>query len=208
MLVGNWCCGGVYDFNEFAVRKFGVESVQGACADRGEHRASVSYGPTVRAFLTDFVSVGSHGVGAKSMSEETEKRDEKLFKVEDRRRFSDTGEAREGIPDADRQESGVGDARPQKSAPPEGKAGPTLPEIDFSGFLISLSTQALIHLGEVPNPVSGAVESDLSVAKQMIDILGILREKTKGNLDPGETKLLEEALYDLRIRYVEAVKKP
>jgi hypothetical protein len=55
--------------------------------------------------------------------------------------------------------------------------------------------------------MSGGVARDLGAARQIIDILGILREKTRGNLDRGEEKLLEEILYDLRIRYVEAVKK-
>jgi len=64
-----------------------------------------------------------------------------------------------------------------------------------------------MHLGEVPNPLSGKVESDISVAKQMIDIIGLLREKTRGNLDQGEDKLVEDVLFDLRMRYVEAVKK-
>ena len=82
-----------------------------------------------------------------------------------------------------------------------------LPEINFSTFVISLSTQALMHLGEVASPLSGKVETDIPVAKQMIDILGMLREKTRGNLNPGEDRLMEDILFDLRMKYVEAVKK-
>ncbi|OGP98859.1 MAG: hypothetical protein A2W10_01245 [Deltaproteobacteria bacterium RBG_16_55_12] len=82
-----------------------------------------------------------------------------------------------------------------------------LPEISFSAFVISLSTQALMHLGEIANPLSGKVETDIPVAKQLIDIIGVLREKTRGNLDSGEEKLMDDVLFDLRMRYVEAVKK-
>lgn len=81
-----------------------------------------------------------------------------------------------------------------------------MPEISFSAFVISLSTQALMHLGEVANPLSGKVETDIPVAKQLIDIIGVLREKTRGNLDSGEERLMEDVLFDLRMRYVEAVK--
>src|ERR671913_332555 len=82
-----------------------------------------------------------------------------------------------------------------------------LPEINFSTFVISLSTQALMHLGEMENPLTGKVEPDVLVAKQMIDIIGMLREKTRGNLNAGEDRLIEDILFDLRMKYVEAVKK-
>ena len=64
-----------------------------------------------------------------------------------------------------------------------------------------------MHLGEMANPLSGKVEIDIPVAKQLIDIIGVLRDKTRGNLDSGEEKLMDEVLFDLRMRYVEAVKK-
>jgi hypothetical protein len=64
-----------------------------------------------------------------------------------------------------------------------------------------------MHLGEIPDPITGKVASDFPVAKQMIDIIGMLGEKTRGNLDAGEQQLMEDVLYDLRMRYVEAVKK-
>jgi hypothetical protein len=64
-----------------------------------------------------------------------------------------------------------------------------------------------MHLGEIPNPLGGKNETDIPVAKQMIDILGMLREKTRGNLDAGEEQLVEDVLFDLRMKYVEAVKK-
>jgi hypothetical protein len=75
-------------------------------------------------------------------------------------------------------------------------------EINFTTFVMGLSTQALMHLGEIVEP--GAPQTpDLPAAKQMIDLLGVLREKTTGNLDAAEEQLLASMLYDLRMRYVE-----
>lgn len=140
------------------------------------------------------------------MADEGEKQG-KGFKVEDRRRFSETGEARE---------TNRTDERPaDEPARPSGEAAGAhaehsdepLPEINFSTFIISLSTQALMHLGEIADPMSGKAETDLPGAKQMIDILSLLQEKTRGNLSPGEQQLVEDVLYDLRMRYVDAVKR-
>ena len=80
------------------------------------------------------------------------------------------------------------------------------PEINFSTFVFSLSTSALIYLGEMDNPVTQKKEEDYNLEKKNIDILSILEEKTKGNLDPNEAKLLESLLYDLRMKYIEKVK--
>ncbi|HEV8342292.1 MAG TPA: DUF1844 domain-containing protein [Candidatus Binatia bacterium] len=136
------------------------------------------------------------------MAEEAGK---KGFKVEDRRRFTpETGEPRETSETAASESDA--DAK-SKEEPQQEESSGQGPEISFSTFIISLSTQALMHLGEIPNPLSGKVEKDVSVAKQMIDIVAMLREKTHGNLDQGENKLVEDVLFDLRMRYVEAVKK-
>jgi hypothetical protein len=80
-----------------------------------------------------------------------------------------------------------------------------LPEINFINFLFSLSTSVLIQLGEIQDPVSEEIAKNLPLAKQTIDLIGMLKEKTKGNLTPDEEKLIENILYDLRIRYVKAV---
>jgi hypothetical protein len=76
-------------------------------------------------------------------------------------------------------------------------------EIDFTTFVISLGSSAFVHLGEVPHPETQAPATDLILAKQTIDILGMLQAKTRGNLTPEEEKLLEHLLLDLRLRYVE-----
>ncbi len=82
----------------------------------------------------------------------------------------------------------------------EAKRGP----IDFYTFVLSLGSSAFVHLGDAPHPETGAPAApDLFVAKQTIDILAMLRDKTKGNLTPEEEKFLETLLADLRIRFVE-----
>jgi len=79
-----------------------------------------------------------------------------------------------------------------------------LPEIDFTNFILSLSTSALIQLGDVPDPFTQKTSKNLPLAKQTIDLIGMLKEKTKGNLSSEEEKIIEYLLYDLRIRYVKA----
>lgn len=80
----------------------------------------------------------------------------------------------------------------------EGKAA-----IDFTTFCISLGTSAFVHLGELPHPETEKAEPNLVLAKQTIDILGMLQTKTRGNLTPEEEKTLEHLLLDLRLRYVQ-----
>jgi Domain of unknown function (DUF1844) len=138
------------------------------------------------------------------MAGEEEKPEGKGFTVQDRRRFSETGEARE-TPEASQ---GFTMSEPNKGNESQSQTSQaSLPEINFSTFVISLSTQALMHLGEIANPLSGKSEMDVPDAKQMIDVLGMLQEKTRGNLDASEARLIEDLLFDLRMKYVEAVKK-
>lgn len=80
-----------------------------------------------------------------------------------------------------------------------------LPKIDFSTFVLSLIGSAYVHLGDAPNP-EGQAEPNIEFAKQDIDLLGILQEKTKGNLTGEEERLLDQALYDLRMRFIEVSK--
>ncbi len=137
-----------------------------------------------------------------------EKQEGKGFTVQDRRRFSmETGEAREEVTSSS--EGAAQAAQPSDVPPAPGREAQqeALSEINFSTFVISLSTQALMNLGEIANPINGKVETDVTVAKQMIDILGMLKEKTSGNLSAHEDRLIQDILYDLRMRYVEAVKK-
>jgi hypothetical protein len=79
-----------------------------------------------------------------------------------------------------------------------------LPEINFTNLILSLSTQAVIQLGEIQDPVTRQLTKNLPLAKQTIDLIGMLKEKTKGNLTSDEEKIVESLLYDLRMRYVKA----
>lgn len=94
-----------------------------------------------------------------------------------------------------------------QAAGAEQPGGAPLPEMNFATFIISLSTSAMVHLGLVADPDSGQAEVNLPVAKQTIDLLGVLKEKTEGNLDEQEQKLMEGVLYDLRMQFVEASRK-
>jgi len=88
----------------------------------------------------------------------------------------------------------------------EGAAAEELPHIDFATFVLSLSHSALVHLGDAPDPNGGQGKPDLELARQTIDVLAILETKTRGNLTGEEERLLSTALYDLRLRYVQASK--
>ena len=82
----------------------------------------------------------------------------------------------------------------------------SLPAMDFATFVLSLGSSAFVHLGELPSPEGDPTAKNLLLAKQSIDILSMLQEKTRGNLDEAEDKLLTGLLYDLRIKYVDAQK--
>lgn len=140
---------------------------------------------------------------------------EPSFKVQDRRRFSSTGDVRE-----DAAEETVEPAPAPASESATHVGGTTAPtadqtapgpepgaEITFASFVFSLSTQALVHLGEVPDPTDDTAHLNLEAARQIIDILAMLLEKTRGNLDAAESALLESALYDLRMRYVDRARQ-
>lgn len=137
--------------------------------------------------------------------ENKDRQTERSFKVEDRRRFTPTGDPR---PEADAFPSTRSEASEQATRGQDFRveAPPPPPTINFATFILSLSTQALAHLGEIPDPVTREVKTDLTAASQMIDILAMLEQKTRGNLDADEVQLLKGILYDLRLRYVEKTK--
>lgn len=139
---------------------------------------------------------------------------ERSFKVQDRRRFSSTGEAREEAAEQKADSAPAADEpAPHDDVVTAPSSDETAPgpepgaEITFASFVFSLSTQALVHLGEVPDPIDGSAHINLEAARQIIDILAMLLEKTRGNLDPAESALLESALYDLRMRYVDRARQ-
>ncbi|ROQ90966.1 DUF1844 domain-containing protein [Desulfosoma caldarium] len=144
-----------------------------------------------------------------------EEQEKKGFVVRDRRKIVlDEVEGRgnvEAAAAAERQEpkEPTGEPSVQEKAKADAdqaarkaRSGATYPQVTFSTFVFSLSSSALVHLGEVPDPSTQKVEKDLPLAKQIIDTLAMLQEKTKGNLDKDEEQLLQTVLYDLRLRFV------
>ncbi len=135
-----------------------------------------------------------------------ERKDERGFVVIDRRGRSEESERDARAPEAGaepRRESAPRSGEAPRSVGAEGP-GRDLPRIDFTTFILSLSTSALHHLGLVPDPEThqpGPVNKIF--ARQTIDTLELLQEKTRGNLDAEEQRLLEGLLYELRMRYVE-----
>ena len=156
-----------------------------------------------------------------------EKEREGEIKVKDKRRFTPEGESRKPDEDTGEREAekqAEVEAEPAPESKAEEKEGPKakepperqpasegeerqMPPIDFATFILSLATSAQIHLGAIPNPQTGKAETNLKLAKETIDLLEILKEKTKGNLTPDEERLFEHLLYDLRMMYVERSKK-
>jgi|SRR5215469_2821845 len=156
------------------------------------------------------------------MDSEEEKEQNKGFKVEDRRRFSAEGELKpehrgpeqagtqpftaHGMPEAATSPMGSDtQAEPQDTQHFKAfsQRGEAVPEITFGTFVVGLSTQALVHLGELPDPHTNQPAADLSAAQQLIDIIAMLEHKTRGNLDRDEQTMLEAILFELRMKYVE-----
>jgi len=78
--------------------------------------------------------------------------------------------------------------------------------LDFTGFILTLNTSALIHLGEIPDPHTRKRMHDIHAAKHTIEILELLEEKTRGNLTSEEKTLLEDVIYELRLKYMKSTK--
>ena len=130
--------------------------------------------------------------------------EEKGFVIKDRRSFDDKGDLKEETGEKKAGKEEKKEERKQEAAREQGQRT-MLPEVNFSYFLISLSSSALFHLGEIADPQTGEKKKDLPIAKHTIDTLAMLKEKTKGNLTDEEQKALDSILTDLRWRYVRAV---
>ncbi|HYB98052.1 MAG TPA: DUF1844 domain-containing protein [Candidatus Limnocylindrales bacterium] len=182
----------------------------------------------------------------------SDERDERAFKVEDRRRFGPDGTPRaengegnaaeagsaanerertgaSGPKDsahaagadatADEQGAGAGEASPERGSSTSAAeseaafnaankaAGGKPSEITFSSFVVGLATQALMFMGAVPDPAGKGPKRNLAEAAALIDILGMLERKTAGNLAEDEARLIEDVLYDLRMRYVRETRR-
>ncbi len=127
------------------------------------------------------------------MDENSRKKD---IKVEDKRHFNKEGNV--VSPEEDPAES---KANPSESLPPESPE-----KLDFISILFTYVHTALIYLGDLPDPSGATVPENLPGVQQMVDLLELMQEKTKGNLTPNEGKYLESALFDLRMRYLQKSK--
>jgi hypothetical protein len=128
--------------------------------------------------------------------------EEKGFIIKDRRSFDKEGELKE--------EKGASDDGSQKTKEEKREQDSQripLPEVNFNSLIFSLSSSALLNMGDIAEPQTGERKKDLPMAKYSIDIISMLQEKTKGNLTEEEHKFLDNILADLRLRYVKAAKK-
>jgi len=130
--------------------------------------------------------------------------EKKDFVVRDKRTFSEESKTQEDKEKSAEKLAGAeSDGESEKfSSKKKLNQNQQLPLINFSTFIFSLNSSALFHLGLVPDPTTGKKEKNLLLAKQSIDILGMLDEKTRGNLTNDEEKLLRNVLHDLRLMYV------
>ena len=118
------------------------------------------------------------------------------FTVNDKRLFNKDGQVNH--------EAAAGDAPSgaDQAAEKSKAASQQMPPANFAGLLVGLATSAFIHLGESPDPDAPKGKPDLLAAKHAIDLLAVLQNKTKGNLEQEEEALLQTLLYDLRLKYV------
>ena len=125
--------------------------------------------------------------------------EEKGFVIKDRRSFDDQGHLKEKA-------STEEEVKEQPKEEPEKTEAetPPLPEVNFSSLILSLSSTAFLHFGEIPDPGTGEKRKDLDLAKHAIDTIAMLKEKTEGNLNDEEKQFIENILTDLRWHFVKA----
>jgi hypothetical protein len=127
----------------------------------------------------------------------------KGFTVKDKRFLDDEGDLKE---EEHTVEDTKTDSPPKAQKEEEPKKSQPLPEVNFNSLIFSLSSSALLHIGEIADPQTGEKKKDLPMAKHSIDIIAMLKEKTKGNLNDEEQQFIDSILTDLRLRYVKACK--
>jgi len=154
------------------------------------------------------------------MSDRDEKQSDPGFRVVDRRRFTDEGTARADVEEREKEPAADTATSPTQAqsvrsetdkagkgdrSPP--LAGQTRPPIDFLTFAVSLATNALAALGLLPKEQAHGLPKSPELAREYIDILAMLQEKTRGNLSPQEAASLTQLLTDLRLQYVESTRR-
>ncbi|SPD73221.1 conserved hypothetical protein [uncultured Desulfobacterium sp.] len=130
--------------------------------------------------------------------------EDKGFVVKDRRSFDEKGDLKEKAAEEPAEKKAA-----EEKSPPRTEKGETtpLPEANFTALIFSLSSTALFHLGDIPDPQTGEKHMDLPMAKQTIDTIAMLQQKTTGNLTEEEKKFTEIILADLRWRFIKASKQ-
>jgi hypothetical protein len=139
------------------------------------------------------------------------------FKVTDRRRFTTEGEskgpaeAQETVEKPEETEAAEpqeepGEAETTSESEAEKAGSQSMPPMDFSMFVLSMANTAMFQLGFIQDPQTGETRKDLPGARQTIDLIALLEEKTRGNLTEQEAKIVKEALFQLRMAFVEAAK--
>ena len=135
------------------------------------------------------------------------------FRVADRRKFTEDGELRDAAKEAPSGPASPAGASGEAQGQERGGESASSPivgqdsresKMDFPTLVVSLTTTAMLQMGLVPNPATQKVEKNLPAARQTIDILEILKDKTQGNLKPEETRLLDRCLHDLKISFVQS----
>jgi len=138
------------------------------------------------------------------MSAEEKKKEP--IKVTDRRSFTPEGERRASVEPEEEKSPVLGEGfeiRRETQPEPQEPSDRTA-QVDFISFILSLTSTAFIQLGEVEDPVQGSRGVDLEGARQMIDIIDMLHEKTRGNLEPQEEKFMERILFELKVKFSQA----
>ena len=143
------------------------------------------------------------------MSGEDEGQKSKSFQVVDKRRFDSSGNERSEH--AEEVASSTGQSQAQTTKEVDGGSGmesgeSTQPEVNFSSFVMSLATQAMVQLGQMAPPPGMDIPVDVESGRGTIDILSMLQQKTKGNLTAEEAKFLEDVLHTLRVAYIRRTK--
>ncbi|MFC1532794.1 DUF1844 domain-containing protein [Thermodesulfobacteriota bacterium] len=126
----------------------------------------------------------------------------KGFVIKDKRSFDEGGELKEEKKDDEKRPK----AEEKKEEKMDDTQKPPLPEVNFNSLIFSLSSSAFLHIGDIADPQTGEKKKDLPMAKHSIDIIAMLKDKTKGNLTEEEQKFLDNILADLRLLYVKAIK--
>jgi len=122
------------------------------------------------------------------------------FKVTDRRGFEEDGTPK---PVAEEQAEKPADAPPaQATSESQGKSTRAYQTIDFPTYILGYYTQGMVLLGETPNPYTQKKEEDVESVRHIIDVLSMIEQKTKGNLNAEESQLLESVLYELRMKFM------